>query len=175
MAQKINLLEEKFNTYYNSYAKEIFRFCMSRLNKDAQTSEECVQEAFLVLYKKMKKKEEINNPRAFLYKTARNFTLRAIDERNKQIENLASVDIGEIEIADERRGNVEDIAIFNEFSLKLEELLNDEEKKLYTLRFLESKKIDDIAKELGITTTSCTMRLSRLRKKISTELIDYKL
>ena len=73
-------VQDRFTQIYNEYKGPIYKMCLVRL-KDENSAEDCMQNAFIVLYKKMLNKEEIENPRAFLYKTAGNFVLKCFDER----------------------------------------------------------------------------------------------
>ena len=73
--------------------------------------------------------------------------------------------------------NTMEIAVADEFDCEkyikiLEDSLDEEEKKLYTSKYVDGKKIEEIAKESGLSVGAVTMRLSRLRKKLKNLLDD---
>nr|MDD5837974.1 sigma-70 family RNA polymerase sigma factor [Eubacteriales bacterium] len=175
MANRLKFIEEKFNNYYDLYFADIYRFCMSKLNCNKEASEDCVQETFIVLLKNMNNGNQINNPRAFLYKTANNFILQKIDRQKKEKEHNVPLAIDDLEIADNSELTVDNKINFDEFEKKLDELLSDKEKELFKLRFIDDKKISDISLELNITPANCTVRISRLRQKIINNLNDFRL
>ena len=85
-------VNETFSEIYDAYRDDIFQFCMARLGCDIENSEDCTQESFIVLYNRISKGEEIRNPRAFLYKTAYNITMKAIEKRNRKAAYESSLD-----------------------------------------------------------------------------------
>jgi DNA-directed RNA polymerase specialized sigma24 family protein len=63
--------KERLAASYNLHYKSLYRFCNSRLKNEHQ-AEDCVQECFLVLYKKYMQNAQIENEKLFLYKVADN-------------------------------------------------------------------------------------------------------
>lgn len=166
-------IDEQFDSYYNEYSGALYRFCYSRLNCSSENADDCVQEAYIVLYKKLKMGEHFENPRAFLYKTADNFVKRVRKKEAEKASKTASeYEFDRLESKAEQ-SEIEFKVDFSEFEKALERLLNEEEKQLYDLRYIQWLKLDEISKRLNISEPACAMRLSRLRSKIRRELEEY--
>ena len=67
---------------YDKYYQSIFRFCRVRLGELSESAEDCTQETFLVFQNKLSK-EEILQPRAYLYKIADNVVKDTIKKAAK--------------------------------------------------------------------------------------------
>lgn len=169
---KSKTIDEEFQIVFEKYKNSIFSFCMAKLNCDVFESEDCVQETFTVYYKKIKSNVVIENPRAFFYKTALNFIKTAHQRKQKTENNEYSLESDYVEIID-KLSSAEGNLLLKELEAKINELLSDEELNLYKLKFIEDKGISEIANELGITTSTCATRLSRLRTKLKVQLKEY--
>ena len=66
----------------------------------------------------------------------------------------------------------DDTVDYEKYIRLLEKKLTPEEKKLYFAKYVQEKKIEEIAKEKDMSVAAVTMRLSRLRRKIKKELDD---
>ena len=67
---------------------------------------------------------------------------------------------------------VEDETDCEKYIKILENSLDEDEKFLYTEKYVNGKKIEQIAIESGLSVGAVTMRLSRLRKKLKNLLED---
>ncbi|MCR5207705.1 MAG: sigma-70 family RNA polymerase sigma factor [Eubacterium sp.] len=164
-------LDKSFDELYKLYIDEIYRFCYSKLNCDAHYAQDCTQEAFLVLYKRMKQGESFDYPRAFLYRTAYNFVKKRYDAIKKEQENLTKLD--GLEIPDSSENEIIETLDCELLSKRLDEILNEKEKQLFRLRFTEEREVREISHQLGITEHNCYVRIMRLRKKIIASLNDF--
>ena len=152
---------------------KLFNYCLARLDGAREDADDCVQDSFLVLQQKLNSGEIIENPRAFLYRTADNFVRRRKEERAKakrrQVPleyagDIASVDAGYLTAVDE-----------TDYDLLAEELiktLSDDEKALYDLRFVRKTAVNDIAVMLEISPAAVSMRLMRLREKVKRKVYE---
>ena len=59
-----------FELIYQKYYAVILRYCRVRLHGDLQGAEDCTQEVFLVLHKKLKRLTELESILPWLYRTA---------------------------------------------------------------------------------------------------------
>lgn len=149
----------------------MYKYCLARLNGNKEYAEDCVQDTFLVFYNKLKSGEEINNPRAFLYATATNFIKKKFNEIKKQTESQVELEsVKEVTVIDE---SAEEQLNYSELSNYLTKRLNKRETELFNLRFVQGEKIKIIAEQLKITPANCSIRVTRLRRKLINLLDEY--
>lgn len=161
-------LQDRFTQIYNEYKSAIYKFCLIKLG-DSDSAEDCMQNAFMVLYKRMLNKEEINNPRAFLYKTASNFVMKAIESKAK--ESSKTVPISEYEDkAVDNQNNIDSDIDYELLNKQLNELLNPDEQLLLKYKYIYDFTIEETAKQLNITKPAVAKRLQRLREKIKNSI-----
>lgn len=156
---------------YNEYRIKLFNYCLSRLDS-REAADDCVQEAFIVFYNKLLDGEEFENPRAFLYRTADNFVKR--QKQKDAVELKRSIpldDAAEVGVTDEYLSRL-DLIDYEECAKILLNLLTDEEKQIYDLRYIQKIGVEDIAERLGISRPAASMRLMRLRNKIKDMVYD---
>ncbi len=153
------LLRQSYDTYY----EKIARFCNIKL-KNRNEAEDCVQECFMVYYKRILNGEEIGNTSAFLYKIADNLikTQWKQDMRAKNIIPLE--DVAESLATDEvfDYSNID----YDYCAERIIKILDEKEQLLYQLKYTEKKSIAEIAAELNISFDATAKRLSRLRAKV---------
>ena len=158
---------------YNEYRIKLFNYCLSRLDGSREAADDCVQETFIVFYNKLLDGEEFENPRAFLYRTADNFVKRqkqkdAVDlKRNVPLDE--ATDVG---VTDEYLSRL-DLIDYEECAKILLNLLTDEEKQIYDLRYIQKQGVEDISEQLGISRPAASMRLMRLRNKIKDMVYSF--
>ncbi len=153
---------------YDDYRLKLFNFCLARLSGERESADDCVQEAFLVLSTKLKNGEKIENPRAFLYRTAENFVKRRREQLAKDSKRLVPLDkasetASHDEILPETIENID----YDALAERLIETLRDDEKMLYNLRYIQNARVDKIASILNISRSAVSMRLVRLTTKIT--------
>lgn len=151
---------------YGEYRVKLFSYCLSRLDGSREAADDCVQEAFIVFYKKLLDGEDFENPRAFLYRTADNFVKR-------QRQNSAKKALHEVPLDEARDSAVEseyfellEILDYEECAKRLIERLDSDEQQLYEMRYQQKASVESIAQTLGISRPAASMRLIRMRNKI---------
>ena len=153
---------------YDDYRLKLFNFCLARLSGERESADDCVQEAFLVLSTKLKNGEEIENPRAFLYRTAENFVRRRQEQIAKDAKRLVPLEkAAEAATNDEVFSEAIENIDYDALAERLIDALDDDEKMLYNLRYIENTRVDEIAKILNISRPAVSMRLIRLKTKIT--------
>lgn len=153
---------------YDDYRLKLFNFCLARLSGERESADDCVQEAFLVLSTKLKSGEEIENPRAFLYRTAENFVKRRQEQITKDTKRLVPLEkAAEVATNDEAFSEAIENTDYDALAERLIDALDDDEKLLYNLRYIENTRVDEIAKILNISRPAVSMRLVRLKTKIT--------
>lgn len=167
------IVVSQFNDIFESHKEAIFSFCLARSRCNVEMSEDCTQEAFIVLYKRMKNGEKFENPKAFLYRTANNFLLKALDKKTKKSNRETSIEEETLETVEDRGSEIDSGINYKELTERIDKILNDEEKRLFELRFIEDMKIADISRLLDYNNATCATKIHRLRNKLKTELADY--
>lgn len=158
---------------YNEYRIKLFNYCLSRLDGSREAADDCVQETFIVFYNKLLDGEEFENPRAFLYRTADNFVKR--QKQKDAVELKRSIpldDATEFGVTDGYLSRL-DLIDYEEIAKILLNLLTDEEKQIYDLRYIQKQGVEDISEQLGISRPAASMRLIRLRNKIKDMVYSF--
>lgn len=157
---------------YEKYYQSIYKYCRVRLGEFSQHAEDCVQEAFLVLHNKLADGETVEQPRAFLYRTADNFVKRTVESCRKQLNRTVDIDEAAEKIA-APPDSVPDDFDYDECARLLIEMLTVEERVLYELKYTERKSLKEISEILNITPTATAKRVSRLRSRIKDLIKTY--
>ena len=157
-----------FEQCYKDYYHSLINFSRARLRERSDFCEDCVQEAFTVFYNRLQKGEEFEHPKAFLYRTLDNIVKKQKAKIVAEEMNTVSLDDPDntVEIP------VEDEADWEKYIKILENNLDEDEKFFYTEKYVNGKKIEQIANEIGLSVGAVTMRMSRLRKKLKNLLED---
>lgn len=162
MDEKLSV--EKFiNDCYEKYYQSIFKYCRVRLGEFSEHAEDCVQDAFVILQRKLNEGETVEQPRAFLYRTADNFVKRTVEHYSK--ERKRTVELTEAENAP-APPIISDDFDYDEFARILIATLSGQEQELYILKYVQQKSLKEIAEILNIQPTAVAKRVSRLRQRI---------
>ncbi len=162
MDEKLSV-EQFINDCYEKYYQSIFKYCRVRLGEFSEHAEDCVQDAFVVLQRKLNEGETVEQPRAFLYRTADNFVKRTVEHYSK--ERKRTVELTEAENAP-APPIISDDFDYDEFARILIATLSEQEQELYILKYVQQKSLKEIAKILNIQPTAVAKRVSRLRQRI---------
>lgn len=160
--------DEQLRRAYDTYYEKIARFCNIKL-KNRTEAEDCVQECFMVYYKRILRGEEIVNTGAFLYKIADNL-IKTQWRQDKKANNIIPLDDLAETLATDDIYEYSDID-YDSYAEKIIGILDEKEQNLYRLKYTEQKSIAEIAEELNISFDATAKRLSRLRQKVK-ELIE---
>ena len=153
---------------YDEYRLKLFNFCLARLSGERESADDCVQEAFLVLNNKLLGGEKIENPRAFLYRTAENFVKRRQEQIAKEIKrNVPLESATEAATIDEVFSEAIKNIDYDALAERLIASLDEDEKLLYNMRYIQNTRVDEIALTLNISRPAASMRLVRLKTKIT--------
>ena len=156
---------EALEQAFAEYAATLERFCYVRLGEAKDNAADCVQEAFLLYYKRLLKGERFENPRAFLYKTAHLMVLKAKEKyyknasRTKPLEEAQALSV-------ELNAFPSDGIDYDRLKCLLLSRLNEEEQQLYQMKYAENRSLKEIATVLNSNPAAVANRTSRLRKKI---------
>lgn len=162
MEEKLSV-EQFINECYEKYYQSIFKYCRVRLGEFSEHAEDCVQDAFVILQKKLSEGETVKQPRAFLYRTADNFVKRTVEHYSK--ERKRTVELTEAENAP-APPIISDDFDYDEFARILIATLSEQEQELYIQKYVQKKSLKEIAEILNIQPTAVAKRVSRLRQHI---------
>ena len=156
-----NILSKCYDDCYQS----LLKYCRVRLRNFDSHAHDCVQEAFIVLYSKLKSDETIENPRAFLYRTADNFIKRTIrDCSEQQSRNVPLDDIYAFTVSSVPM--ISDDFDYDKCAETLISKLSDDEKQIYIMKYSNKMSIGEIANYLNISPAATAKRLQRMRDKV---------
>ena len=156
------LADIRLKKAYSSYYSSVYKFCLSRLKFDRDYVEDCVQEIFIVLYKKYLSGENVEYPHAFLMKTASNL----VKKRYNELVGREEVNLEEVEEILTHSVDIDDRLSFEEYTKMISDALNNTDKDIFALRYIQGFKIEEIANILDMSVANVTTRLSRMRKKL---------
>lgn len=149
-------MENSFLKAYDDYGDAIFRFCYYRTN-DREIAKDLTQETFIKTWDSMRAGKVINNFKIFLYFVAKN-TIIDFWRKKKSIpeSRLAEGTFDLLESKDDSEADAE-------FSLLLSNLekLEDSDRELITLRFIEGMGIKEIATILDERENTVSVRVMR--------------
>lgn len=157
--------DEMLSEAFLEFGRSIEKYCRVRLGEASDSTDDCVQEAFCVYYKRLLAGESIEKPRAFLYRTADNMVKRAKEEyiknctRNSKLEDAEG--IGEY-MAEENAADID----YDEIRDMLISRLSEREQELYSLKYVDRLSMKEIGERLEISPYAAANRISRLRTKI---------
>lgn len=156
-------------SYLYSHYKEIMLQKANAILHDPMLAEDAVSEAFLRIYRNMRKIDDPASGRsaAFVLTIVRNTALTILRRENRQ-PNLA---MGEEERADSFDLEEHVLSTLSkERILRILDELNEELRSVFLLKYAYDLPHKKIGLLLGITENNVTVRLYRAKKKIATAL-----
>lgn len=155
------LLKEAYSKYYS----DVYRFCMSYLTRDTASIDDCVQETFIVLYKKYLAGEEVTYVKTFLYKTVSNCAKMKLRDVAKAQKHISIDEV--IQLPSESEDMTEQLS-FEEYSRQISAALSERDAELFRLRFIEDYSLREIAEIQNTNISTIGTRVNRLHKKLIT-------
>ena len=136
------------------YYKTIYKFCCLKLNGDAQAAEDCTQEVFLILYKKIDKIPKDENVKYWLLQTAKREIKKYLRKNPQNTECLE--DVNESNLSTDFEFTDED---------EILSMLNEQERKIIE-DYYTGKEKSVIAKENNISLHSLYLKIYRIKAKL---------
>jgi len=172
MKKSISEINKEFEHNYNLYQQSIYNFCVSRLG-NTDEARYCFNDAFTVYYSKLKDGVEIRDPRAFLYKCARNFIGRVLQNKKRSIKRLVlfsqepSID-DIIPVQDNAYESIENPKEVDtdEYLKVCFSQMSNMEIAIYKARWQDGCTIKETMKLLGISESNAKVRSKRVKDKM---------
>lgn len=160
-----------FESLYEAYSREVWALAFAR-RMDSDQAMDITQEAFLRLWKQWDV-EEIQNPRAWLMRVARNLAedyAKSAFRRNgtQPPELLNGVRSRQPQPAE----MLEQEELFSQIRAEMDELAPPD-REILTLRYALDYEANEIAEILGVQVTAIHMRLSRARQRLAERLSTH--
>jgi RNA polymerase sigma-70 factor, ECF subfamily len=159
----------EFEELYQRYNREVWALAYARW-MDADMALDVAQEAFMRLWKQWEAGEEIQNPRAWLLRVARNLAedyAKSAFRRNgttppQLMNGVHSKELQPLQTLERQEAFAQLRAILEE--------MPPGDRDLLTLRYALDYEAPQIAEVLGINVTAVHMRLSRARQRLADRL-----
>ncbi len=157
-------IKDAFLHSFDTYGDAIFRFCLVKTG-NKELSEDIAQETFTRYWQALKDGKEMKNTRSYLYTIANHLV---IDWYRKKKE--VSLD-ARMEKGFEPTLNNAHIELDAEYREVLDAIsgLEDKDKEVLLLRFVEDMDPHEIAELLGETANSISVRIHRATKRLQEE------
>jgi len=136
---------KEFSKIYDKFLNSIFRFIFLKVNSE-EVAKDLTSETFLRVWEKFKN-SEIENPRAFLFKTARNLITDFYREKAK----INSASLESLPNLPDPRQNLEEKIVFDErVKLVKKALANlkEEYQEAIILRYIDGLSLKEISEIL---------------------------
>ena len=139
---------------YREYYETVFRYCRVRLNGDLHAAQDCTQEVFLVLQKKIHKLVNMESILPWLYATADR------EIKNYRRKHPAMIDIDEIPEPSVPAQTESDLDVL------------DEEERWLVEQYFGGADRFVLAEKLDISLDALYKRVQRIKRKIQENMDD---
>ena len=160
-----NTLEKEFVNTFTEYGDAIFRFCLVKVSQ-VELAEDMTQEVFTRYWQYLRNGNEMNNTRSFLYTIANNMTK---DWYKKKKSTSLDVHMGLGNMPREKSASPEIVAAYEEVLYTINEM-EEKDKEVLLLKYVEGLDPKDIAHILDETANTISVRLNRATKRLREKL-----
>lgn len=158
-------LENSFQASFSEYGDAVYRFCLVKVSNN-ELAEDMTQEVFMRYWQYLKDGKEMTNTRSFLYTIANNL---AKDWYKKKKEVSLDDRLDNNLVPEDGQVDPETTASYVEVLSVIEEL-EDSDREVLILTYVEGLPPKDIAEILGDTANAVSVRLNRATKRLQQKL-----
>lgn len=157
--------KDNFEKAYLDFSDQIFRYIYYRVF-DRDVAKELTQETFFKVWDYIAKGNQIENIRAFLYRTAHNTVINSIRDK-KQILSIEELQEGlgfdiEDKAQEEKQQEIQDIAsILDSFTI-----LKEKEAEIMKLRYVDGLSIEEISEITRYSISNISVKIHRILEKL---------
>ncbi|MFN7088425.1 MAG: RNA polymerase sigma factor [Candidatus Paceibacteria bacterium] len=157
--------KEDFTSFYDYWAPKIYQHAFLRTSSQ-ETAKDITSKAFLNILEYVKKKKQIRNPSAFLYKVVNHLVVDYYRSNTSKSINISSLQELEDPAADEAA--VDAVNIRYNLMLVKNALgkLNPQESLIIVMRFIEELSIEEIALTLGKSRGAVSVAIHRALRNL---------
>lgn len=159
-------LRQSFLESFDAYSDAIFRFCLVKTS-NKELSEDLTQETFMRYYQALSDGKTMSNERSFLYTIANNLIIDWY--RKKKATSLDALEESGFEAHDAKADDPESAAAIAEILAAVEEL-DEKDREVVVLRFIEGLDPKDIAQILNESANVVSVRITRALGKVKIAL-----
>ena len=161
-------MKERFETAYAEHVDALFRHAFFKVS-NRELAKDLLQETFTKTWIYISKGNEIENIRAFLYRTLNNLI---IDEyRKKKSISLEVIEEDGFHLSVDDTNQLE-MKIDGEQAIKLLQKLPDNYRDVIFMRYVDELELSEIAEMLGESENAISVRIHRGLKKLK-EIFHY--
>ena len=160
-----SILEKVFVESFSEYGDAIFRFCMVKVS-NVELAEDMTQEVFTRYWQYLRDGKEMTNTRSFLYTIANNM---AKDWYKKKKADSLDEKIASGHVPEDRASGPEIVAEYQEVLVVIEDM-EEKDKEVLLLKYVEGLPPKEIAKVLAETANNVSVRLNRATKRLQEKL-----
>ena len=155
-------LEKNFSKIYDQYVEKIYRFVYIKVSSQ-ETAQDLTSETFVRTWESFKDGSEIENPRAFLYRVARNLIVDFYREKSRS----QTISDEYIKGVVDPRVNLEQKALQNADLEKIRQALSslkDEYQNVIVWHYIDDLKVPEIAQILDKSEDAVRVTIHRALK-----------
>lgn len=157
--------EKEFMDAFSQYGDAIFRFCLFKVSDPAR-AEDMTQEVFMRYWQYLRDGSEMRNTRSLLYTIANN--LAKDWYKRKKAQSLDAEIAAGAEPAD-REPDPEAAARYRELLSTIDDL-EEGDREVLLLRFVEGYQPREIAELLGESANTISVRITRAKERLESKL-----
>ncbi len=150
-------IEQQFTQVYEKYSDAIFRYCYYRVF-DREKAKDVMQEAYSRTWKYLNEGKQVDNIRAFIYKTANNIIIDDF-RKKKQVSLNQIMEKGFSPSTDPREKT--DHYFAGQEILEVVKSLDEKYREVILLKYVEDLSTKEIAMVLNETENNIYVRLNR--------------
>ena len=158
-----------FNSFYNLYYTQVFRFCYYFL-KENEACKEVVSDVFFSVWKSRMKLKEVSNIEVYLYAVAKNASLNYL----KKASSFQYVSIDEIPMTlDQSDDNPENTVLSSEIDKLLTDVVSNLPEKcrvIFLMARHEGLEYKEIANALGLAESTVRVQMKIAIDKIIVQI-----
>ena len=165
MKTPLHKAEAELSKLFDEYSDAIFRYVCFRMS-DREIAKDITQDTFVRYWQCLAREDDIQNPKALLYKIAGNLVIDYFRKKKETVSLDALAEDG-FEPGQNPFPNVNDKMELDQ-TIAMFEKLDDPYKKVLILRFVEGFDPKEIAEILEETPNSISVRIHRGLQKLRT-------